>query len=109
MQQNKDKSKKVCTDSIQQLYARIQQASATGKYAVPGGYQLYMDDMKQLKQDYEGSSARGVMKETVLKEFLEDQEPRRREVQALDEKLDQQAKELKGLFIMILRLHAITT
>ena len=96
VQLNEDSSRKLCTDAIQHLHAPVLQASQAGKYAVPGGYKLYKDDIQTLKDDYKKSQARGCMILPVFREFIEQQEPRRREILATDKALNKHAKDLAG-------------
>ena len=96
VQQNEDSSRKLCIDIVQRLHASVLEASRAGKYAVPGGYELYRYNMNKLTNDYKKSQAKGCMKEIVLRDFLDEQEPRRREVLATDKALNKQAKDLAG-------------
>ena len=96
IQLNEDSSRKLCAEIIQDLHAPVLQASQDGKYTVPGGYELYMDDMNKVENDYRDSPARGVMRQSVWREFLDEQESRRREVLATDKELNKKAKELAG-------------
>ena len=86
----------LCTGIIQELHAEIIQASQRGKYTVPGGYQIYLDDMKQLENSYKEGRAKGVMKQKVWINFLADQEIKRQEILVLDNLIDQHAKEIEG-------------
>ena len=94
--QNEDSSRKLCTDIVQKLYTGVLEISQAGKYTVPGGYHLYMNDMKELQNCYMDSQARGCMKHRVLREFLIEQEPRRRDILATDTALNMKAQELAG-------------
>ena len=76
----------------------MQQALKDGTYDVPGGYKLYQTDMEQLERAYNKSQARGVMKESVLREFLEGQKTIADRILALDTKLDEQTKKFEGLY-----------
>ena len=97
IQLNEGSSRKRCSEIIQCLHAPVLQASKAGKYAVPGGYRLYMRDMKNLRRKYKATKGRGVMKKVVLREFMDDQEPRQQEILAIDSKLNEEKRRLKGL------------
>ena len=67
-----------------------------GKYITPGGYTLYMNQMKHMENAYSYSCAKGCMKQSVLRNFLIEQEPRRCEILAADTELNEKAKKLAG-------------
>ena len=57
-----------------------------------------MNDMTQLEYDYGNSRARGVMRRSVLREYLMEQEVRRLEILARDRKLDEEARQIEGWY-----------
>lgn len=60
MQQNKEASSKYCEAQLQQLAKPLMEKISRGAFSVPGGHNLYLEEMEKIEQSYKLVSRKGV-------------------------------------------------
>ncbi|KAM6325803.1 guanylate-binding protein 1-like, partial [Alca torda] len=71
---NEQASRDKCQAALGDLFQDLDRKITDGVYDVPGGYQLFKEDMEALVEKYGELPGKGVMAEAVLQEFLQSRE-----------------------------------
>ncbi|OBS69708.1 hypothetical protein A6R68_01750, partial [Neotoma lepida] len=64
-----------CSTLLESIFKPLKQEVAGGIYAKPGGYNLFLQKMEQLKAQYRQQPGKGTQAEEVLQKYLKAKEP----------------------------------
>uniref|UniRef100_T1J4H2 GB1/RHD3-type G domain-containing protein n=1 Tax=Strigamia maritima TaxID=126957 RepID=T1J4H2_STRMM len=84
---NENSSREKCEAILKHLNGVIEQKMMEKFYLSPGGYDLYMTDVNELKKKYNAMQRRGVKSEQVLFEFILKKEPEINNIIAIDREM----------------------
>ncbi|XP_072505107.1 guanylate-binding protein 2-like isoform X2 [Notamacropus eugenii] len=73
-QQNQDESTKQCRSLLQDIFSPLEEAVKNGDFSKPGGYGLFLQKTKELKQKYYQQPRKGIQAEETLQEYLKSKE-----------------------------------
>ncbi|XP_063481411.1 guanylate-binding protein 4 isoform X1 [Symphalangus syndactylus] len=71
--QNEEASAKYCQAELKRLSEHLTESILRGIFSVPGGHNLYLEEKKQVEQDYKLVPRKGVKANEVLQNFLQSQ------------------------------------
>uniref|UniRef100_A0A8C8RDJ5 GB1/RHD3-type G domain-containing protein n=1 Tax=Pelusios castaneus TaxID=367368 RepID=A0A8C8RDJ5_9SAUR len=95
-QRNELASSDCCTAALRELSDELDNRISQGDYAVPGGYQHFLDDQRQVAERYRQVPGKGIMAEKMLHEFLQSKETVGQSILQTDEALTEKEKEMAG-------------
>ncbi|XP_074077823.1 uncharacterized protein LOC141512630 isoform X2 [Macrotis lagotis] len=72
--QNMIESEKRCRALIQDIFSPLEEAVNNGTFFKPGGYGLFLQMIKELKEKYHQQPRKGIQAEEVLQEYLKSKE-----------------------------------
>ncbi|KAL8219644.1 UNVERIFIED_CONTAM: hypothetical protein K2H54_029940, partial [Gekko kuhli] len=82
-----------CQALIKQLFQDLEEKIASGIYAVPGGYQQFLNDQKEQLEKYHQAPGKGLMASRTLQVYLKSQEIAAQSILKADYNLTQKEKE----------------
>uniref|UniRef100_A0A2K6T6H1 Guanylate binding protein 4 n=1 Tax=Saimiri boliviensis boliviensis TaxID=39432 RepID=A0A2K6T6H1_SAIBB len=71
--QNEEASVKYCQAELKQLSEHLMESILKGIFSAPGGHSLYLEEKKQVEQNYKLVPCKGVKADEVLWDFLQSQ------------------------------------
>ncbi|XP_032103696.1 guanylate-binding protein 4-like isoform X1 [Sapajus apella] len=71
--QNEEASVKYCQAELKRLSEHLTESILRGIFSVPGGHNLYLEEKKQVEQNYKLVPCKGVKADKVLWDFLQSQ------------------------------------
>ncbi|XP_067399345.1 guanylate-binding protein 1-like isoform X3 [Emydura macquarii macquarii] len=86
-----------CTAALLELADELDEQIGRGVYAVPGGYQRFLDAQRQVVERYRQVPGKGIQAEAVLQEFLQSKEAVAQSILQTDETLTEKEKEMAAL------------
>ncbi|XP_014382500.1 guanylate-binding protein 1-like isoform X1 [Alligator sinensis] len=93
---NKQASHDRCQAVLLELSGDLEAHIGSGTYAVPGGYQRYLDERQRVVEQYQEVSRKGLMAVSALQEFLRSQDAVADTIREADQSLSEHDKELAG-------------
>nr|XP_023994191.1 guanylate-binding protein 1-like isoform X2 [Salvelinus alpinus] len=94
--QNKDASEKKCKALLENLSAQMDQGMKEGRYATPGGYELYCNHHDNIVAQYRAEPNKGVRAEEVLEQFLKGKSAESNSILQADKKLTENEKKIQA-------------
>ncbi|XP_038869869.1 guanylate-binding protein 1-like [Salvelinus namaycush] len=94
--QNKDASEKKCKALLENLSAQMDQGMKEGRYATPGGYELYCNHHDNIVAQYRAEPNKGVRAEEVLEQFLKVKSAESNSILQADKQLTENEKEIQA-------------
>ncbi|XP_071197630.1 guanylate-binding protein 1-like [Salvelinus alpinus] len=94
--QNKDASEKKCKALLENLSAPMDQEMKEGRYATPGGYELYCNHHDNIVAQYRAEPNKGVRAEEVLEQFLKGKSAESNAILHADKKLTENEKKIQA-------------
>ncbi|XP_055766395.1 guanylate-binding protein 1-like [Salvelinus fontinalis] len=94
--QNKDASEKKCKALLENLSAPMDQGMKEGRYATPGGYELYCNHHDNIVAQYRAEPNKGVRAEEVLEQFLKGKSAESNAILHADKKLTENEKKIQA-------------
>ncbi|XP_038869943.1 guanylate-binding protein 1-like [Salvelinus namaycush] len=94
--QNKDASEKKCKALLENLSAPMDQEMKEGRYATPGGYELYCNHHDNIVAQYRAEPNKGVRAEEVLEQFLKGKSAESNSILQADKKLTENEKKIQA-------------
>ncbi|XP_067248816.1 guanylate-binding protein 4-like isoform X2 [Chanodichthys erythropterus] len=92
--QNEESSKKRCENLLSSLSAPMTEKLKKGFYAVPGGYDLFSQDLEDIVKEYKIQANKGVKAEETLEEFLKQKSVDSNAILQADKKLTEKEKKI---------------
>ncbi|XP_034356234.1 guanylate-binding protein 5-like [Arvicanthis niloticus] len=92
---NVDASAALCSTLLQNIFKPLEQEVAQGVYAKPGGHNLYLQRMEQLKAQYRQQPGKGTQAEEVLQKYLNTKEPVSNTILQTDQALTDKERQRK--------------
>lgn len=92
---NVDASTALCSTLLQNIFKPLEQEVAQGVYAKPGGHNLYLQRMEQLKAQYRQQPGKGTQAEEVLQKYLNTKEPVSNTILQTDQALTDKERQRK--------------
>ncbi|KYO27123.1 guanylate-binding protein 1-like [Alligator mississippiensis] len=93
---NEQASHDRCQAVLLELSGDLEAHIGSGTYAVPGGYQRYLDERQRVVEQYQEVSRKGLMAVSALQEFLRSQDAVADTIRQADQSLSEHDKELAG-------------
>ncbi|XP_045068011.1 guanylate-binding protein 1 [Coregonus clupeaformis] len=94
--QNKNASEKKCKALLEKLSAPMDQEMKEGRYATPGGYELYCNHHDNIVAQYRAEPNKGVRAEEVLEQFLKEKSSESNSILQADNKLSENEKTIQA-------------
>ncbi|XP_056400667.1 guanylate-binding protein 4-like [Hyla sarda] len=91
---NEEASVRRCRTLLQELSAGMEKGIREGRFTVPGGYKLLIEDKKSLEADYMRARGKGLKSLEVLQEFLKEKENVESSILTADNTLKEQEKKM---------------
>ncbi|OBS63946.1 hypothetical protein A6R68_07514, partial [Neotoma lepida] len=85
-----------CSTLLESIFKPLEQEAAGGIYAKPGGHNLFLQKMEQLKAQYRQQPGKGTQAEEMLQKYLKAKEPLSNTVLQTDQALTAKEKERKA-------------
>ncbi|KAL8219655.1 UNVERIFIED_CONTAM: hypothetical protein K2H54_030174, partial [Gekko kuhli] len=82
-----------CQALLTQLFQDLEEKIAHGIYAVPGGYQQFLNDREEPLEKYQRAPGKGLMASRALQDYLKYQEAAAQSILKADRNLTQKEKE----------------
>ncbi|KAL8219667.1 UNVERIFIED_CONTAM: hypothetical protein K2H54_030401, partial [Gekko kuhli] len=82
-----------CQALLTQLFQDLEKKIARGIYAVPGGYQQFLNDQEEQLEKYQQAPGKGLMASRALRDYLKSQETVAQSILKADYNLTQKEKE----------------
>uniref|UniRef100_A0A8C8SNQ6 Guanylate-binding protein/Atlastin C-terminal domain-containing protein n=1 Tax=Pelusios castaneus TaxID=367368 RepID=A0A8C8SNQ6_9SAUR len=83
-----------CMAALLELSDELDDWISQGVYAVPGGYQRFLDDKQEMVERYRQVPGKGIKADEVLQEFLQSKETVGQSILQTDEALTEKEKEM---------------
>ncbi|XP_019396744.1 PREDICTED: guanylate-binding protein 1-like isoform X8 [Crocodylus porosus] len=93
---NEQASHDRCQAALLELSGDLEAHISSGTYAVPGGYQRYLDERQRVVDQYQQVSCKGLMAMSALQEFLLSQDAVADTIRQADQSLSEHDRELAG-------------
>uniref|UniRef100_A0A8D0HC30 GB1/RHD3-type G domain-containing protein n=1 Tax=Sphenodon punctatus TaxID=8508 RepID=A0A8D0HC30_SPHPU len=94
-QRNEHASLDRCQAVLMELFQEMEDRVSQGSYSVPGGYQRFLDDQRNVLKKYETVASKGLMAAQALEDFLRSKEEVAQTILRTDESLSDKQKELE--------------
>eukprot|EP00079_Xenopus_tropicalis_P013519 XP_002942120.2 PREDICTED: guanylate-binding protein 1-like [Xenopus tropicalis] len=106
LKKNEDASVAHCDDLLAKLSEDLDKALTAGSYVVPGGYQLFKQEMDKIVGKYNEDTKKGIKGDEVLQKFLKNKEATGDTILTSDKALDKnerikEAEKAKAESLMI--------
>ncbi|XP_030640312.1 guanylate-binding protein 1-like [Chanos chanos] len=95
LHQNDQASEKKCRKLLMDFYAPVAQKLQEGRYAQPGGYEVYCRDRDNILAQYHKQANKGVRAEDVLEEFMKERSAESNSILQADQKLTENEKRIQ--------------
>ncbi|XP_036613719.1 guanylate-binding protein 1-like [Trichosurus vulpecula] len=92
---NQDESAKRCRALIQDIFNPLEEAVKDGTFSKPGGYGLFLQKTKELKQKYYQQPGKGLQAEKTLQEYLMSKEDTADAILQADQSLSAKEKDIE--------------
>ncbi|XP_061452504.1 guanylate-binding protein 1-like [Rhineura floridana] len=92
---NEQASSDRCLAVLMELFQDVEEKISNGEYAVPGGYQRFLNDQQQIVENYHLVSEKGVMASNALQDFLKSKETAAHSILQADLTLTDKQKEVE--------------
>uniref|UniRef100_A0A674BME5 Guanylate-binding protein 1-like n=1 Tax=Salmo trutta TaxID=8032 RepID=A0A674BME5_SALTR len=96
VKQNKDASEKKCEALLENLSAQMDHWMKEGRYATPGGYELYRNHHDNMVEQYRAEPNKGVGAEEFLELFLKGKSAESNSILQADKQLTKKDKKLQA-------------
>ncbi|XP_030641362.1 guanylate-binding protein 1-like [Chanos chanos] len=93
--QNEEASERKCRKLLMDFYAPVAQKLQEGRYAQPGGYDVYCRDRDNILAQYRKQANKGVRAEDVLEEFMKEKSAESNSILQADQKLTENEKRMQ--------------
>ncbi|XP_075772166.1 uncharacterized protein LOC102450090 [Pelodiscus sinensis] len=93
-ERNEQASSDRCTAVLLELWDELDDRIGQSVYAVPGGYQRFLDDRQEMVERYRQLPGKGVKADAVLQEFLQAKEAMAQSILQADAALTEKQKEM---------------
>ncbi|XP_027702984.1 guanylate-binding protein 2-like [Vombatus ursinus] len=93
--QNLDESAKRCRVLLQDIFSPLEEAVKNGAFSKPGGYGLFLQNTKELKQKYYQQPRKGIQAEETLQEYLRSKEDIADAILHADQSLSAKEKDIE--------------
>ncbi|KAM7138213.1 guanylate-binding protein 1-like [Macrochelys suwanniensis] len=92
--QNEEASTARCKAALAEASRELEDKIGDGSYSVPGGYQRFLADQKEMEERYRQEPGKGIKADKVLEEFLTSKKAMARLILRTDKALTEKEKEL---------------
>ncbi|XP_030641368.1 guanylate-binding protein 1-like [Chanos chanos] len=93
---NVEESRKMSKSIISRAFASVETAVKEGSYMRPGGYADYRSDMDKATEQYRSEKGHGIMKEEVLKEYMDENEGTAQSILSADKSLTESEQHIEA-------------
>ncbi|XP_068950648.1 guanylate-binding protein 1-like [Petaurus breviceps papuanus] len=93
--QNEDESTKRCRALLQDIFSPLEEAVKKGAFSKPGGYDLFLQMTKKLKEKYYQQPRKGIQAEKTLQEHLKSNEETADAILHADQSLSAKEKDIE--------------
>ncbi|XP_016066818.1 PREDICTED: guanylate-binding protein 1-like [Miniopterus natalensis] len=93
--QNKKASSDRCSALLKDIFSSLEEDIKQGVYSKPGGYRLFIQVMKELKEKYYQEPRKGIQSEEVLQTYLKSKESVTDAILQTDQTLKEKEKEIE--------------
>ncbi|XP_072505089.1 guanylate-binding protein 1-like [Notamacropus eugenii] len=93
--QNQDESAKRCRALLQDIFSPLEEAVKNGAFSKPGGYGLFLQKTKELKQKYYQQPRKGIQAEETLQEYLKSKEDTADAILQADQSLSAKERDIE--------------
>ncbi|XP_020844433.1 guanylate-binding protein 2-like [Phascolarctos cinereus] len=94
--QNLDESAKRCRALLQDIFSPLEEALKNGAFSKPGGYSLFLQKTKELKEKYHQQPRKGIQAEETLQEYLRSKEDTADAILHADQSLSEKQKDIEA-------------
>ncbi|KAM3924036.1 uncharacterized protein RB166_012923 [Leptodactylus fuscus] len=94
MLKNEEASERKCRTLLEELSVGLEEGISDGKFYVPGGYKMYIEEKKSLEENYLKAKGKGVKALEVWQKFLKEKEGIESAILAADKTLEENEKKL---------------
>ncbi|KAM3924041.1 guanylate-binding protein 3-like [Leptodactylus fuscus] len=91
---NEEASETKCRVLLQELSVSLEEGIREGKFSVPGGYKIFLEEKKSLEENYMKVKGKGVKSLEVFQEFLKEKETVESTILIADKSLEEKEKKL---------------
>lgn len=95
-QRNEQASLKCCRAALRELSQELEAEISMNAYAVPGGYQRFMEKLNETVEKYRLVPGKGIQAEKTLEEFLKSKDPIAKTILQMDNALTDREKEIEA-------------
>nr|XP_056703676.1 guanylate-binding protein 1-like [Euleptes europaea] len=92
---NEQESLDRCQAVLLELFQDLEEKVCDGSYAVPGGYQCFLEDQRKIVEKYHLTPQKGLMASMALQEFLKSKETAAQSILQADRNLTDRQKEIE--------------
>ncbi|XP_065430004.1 guanylate-binding protein 1-like isoform X8 [Chrysemys picta bellii] len=92
---NEQASSDRCTAALRELSQELEERVREGSYSVPGGYQRFLADQREMVEKYQRVPGKGIMAAEVLQEFLKSKETVAQAILQTDQSLTDRQREIE--------------
>lgn len=92
---NVEASANHCSALLESIFKPLEQEAAQGIYAKPGGHNLFLQKMEQLKAQYRQQPGKGTQAEEMLQQYLKAKEPLSNTILQTDQALTAKERQRK--------------
>ncbi|XP_001377873.3 guanylate-binding protein 1-like [Monodelphis domestica] len=93
--QNLNESAQRCKAFVQEVFCPLEEAVKRGDFSKPGGYRLFVQKIKELKQNYYQKPRKGIQAEEILQEYLKSKEDVSEAILQADQSLSTKEKDIE--------------
>uniref|UniRef100_A0ACB8FSJ5 Uncharacterized protein n=1 Tax=Sphaerodactylus townsendi TaxID=933632 RepID=A0ACB8FSJ5_9SAUR len=84
-----------CQAVLLELFQHLEKKICDGSYAVPGGYQCFLEDQRKAVEKYHLTPQKGLMASVALQEFLKSKETAAQSILQADRNLTERQKQIE--------------
>ncbi|EGW08507.1 Interferon-induced guanylate-binding protein 1 [Cricetulus griseus] len=95
LKKNEQASSDRCSALLQDIFSPLEEDLKQGSYYKPGGYQLFIQKIQELKKKYYEEPRKGVQAEEVLQKFLQSKDDVTDTVLQTDQELTEKEKDME--------------
>ncbi|XP_015264866.1 PREDICTED: guanylate-binding protein 1-like [Gekko japonicus] len=85
-----------CQAVLLELFQDLEEKICNGRYAVPGGYQCFLEDQRKTVERYHQTPQKGLMASIALQDFLKSKETAAQSILQADRNLTDRQKEIEA-------------
>ncbi|XP_030641369.1 guanylate-binding protein 1-like [Chanos chanos] len=93
---NVEESRKMSKSIISRAFASVETAVKEGSYMRPGGYADFRSDVEKAIEQYRSEKGHGIMKEEVLKEYMDENEGTTQSILSADKSLTESEQHIEA-------------